>query len=425
MDLFDTIREDKKPLSVRMRPKTLKDFVGQKHIISEGSLLSRAIKCNCLNSCIFYGPPGTGKTTLANIISNMCDGIFVKLNAISSGVADAKKVIDDAKNNFKLYGKKTFLLLDECHRWSKSQSDCMLEAIENGNIIFIGATTENPFFSMTRAIVSRCTVFEFKQLKKEDVLEILNRALLDKVNGLGNLNVKISQEALNHFASVSNGDVRTALNALELAVLSTNRNENGEIVVTLDIAENSIQKKALSLDETMYYDNLSAFCKSLRGSDAEGALYYANRLIEGGVDPQIIARRLICHASEDVGMANSYAVLLAFTALMSIKELGFPEANLVLTHAIIYVCESPKSNSVVVAMEEAIKDAKNNTDNEVPPYLKNNENLDSEKHSEYKYPHNFGGYVKQQYLPNSLKDRVYYKPSKNGDEANLIRKKIK
>ncbi len=423
MDLFDTISEKNMPLSMRMRPKTLKTFVGQKHLLADNCLLPRAIKANCVGNSIFYGPPGTGKTTLANIIANECKGNFVKLNAIYSGVADAKKVIDDAKKEFKMYGRKTFLLLDECHRWSKSQSDCVLEAMEEGSIVFIGATTENPYFSMTRAIVSRCTVYEFKSLSDEDVLTALKNAISDNVNGLASYNVAIDDKALKFIAHASSGDVRSALNALELAVLSTNRSEDGKIHVDLNIAENSIQKKALSLDESMFYDMLSAFCKSLRGSDAEAALYYANRLILAGCDPLIIARRLIAHASEDVGMADSMALLIANAALQTIKEIGFPEANLALTHAIIYVCEAPKSNSVVVAMNMAIDDAKNNKDDNVPSYLKNNNNLESEHPENYKYPHNYGGYVYQQYLPDSLKDRVYYKPSNNGYEKGYKRKK--
>ena len=337
MDLFDGLNEKKKPLSIRMRPSNLNEFFGQKHMLGQGSLLSRAIKCNCLGNCIFYGPPGTGKTTLANIIANMSGSLFVKLNAIYSGVADAKKVIEEAKSNFKMYGKKTYLLLDECHRWSKTQSDSVLEAMEEGSIIFIGATTENPYFSMTRAIVSRCSIFEFKSLTANEIEEVLKSALNNKDKGLGALNASVTDEGIKHLATSACGDVRTALNALELAVLSTPRNEQGEIVVDLEIAENSIQKKALSMDENLYYDNLSAFCKSLRGSDAEGALFYANRLIEAGCDPLIVARRLVVHASEDVGMADSNALLIAHSALQIIKEIGFPEANIPLSHAIIYV----------------------------------------------------------------------------------------
>ena len=424
MDLFDNLNKKNQPLAMRMRPTNLKQFFGQEHIVGENTLLTRAIKAKCLGNCIFYGPPGTGKTTLANIIANMSNSLFVKLNAIYSGVADAKKVIEDAKNNFKLYGKKTYLLLDECHRWSKTQSDSILEAMEEGSIVFIGATTENPYFSMTRAIVSRCTIFEFKPLTLKNIINILNQAIIDKERGLGKLNIKVHDDALNHIASQSCGDVRMALNALELAVLSTPTDSNGIINIDLQIAENSIQKKALSTDENLFYDILSAFCKSLRGSDADAALYYSNRLIDAGCDPLIIARRLVVHASEDVGMADSMAVMIAYNALQIIKDIGMPEANIPLSHAIIYVCEAPKSNSVILALESVQKDVKYNKDDNIPAHLKNNKNLESEKQGTYLYPHDFGGYVKQQYLPDSLKDRIYYNPTKNGYEKDLKRKKF-
>lgn len=424
MDLFENLNNKKMPLSNRMRPTTLDEFVGQKHILYKNSLLERAIKADCLGNCIFYGPPGCGKTSLANIIANTCNGKFEKLNAVSSGVAEAKEIIARARSEFKMYGKKTYLLLDECHRWNKAQSDCMLEALEDGSIVFIGSTTENPYFSMTRAIVSRCRVFEFKALTNEDIKQTLKNAISDNVKGLGDIKPYVTDEAIEHLAIMSSGDVRVALNSLELAVLSTPRNTDGVIVVDKVVAEQSIQKKSLSFDENMLYNMLSAFCKSLRGSDAEAALYYANRLILGGCEPLIIARRLLVHASEDVGMADSQAMLIASAALTSIKELGMPEGNIPLTHAIIYVCEAPKSNSVVVAMERAQDDAKNIKDDNVPPHLKNNNHLESENPAGYKYPHNYGGYVYQQYLPDSIKNHIYYEPKDNGMEKNLIRKKV-
>lgn len=425
MDLFDTMNTNKKqPLAMRLRPKTLETFFGQKHLINKDSLLSRAIRANCLGNCIFYGPPGTGKTTLANIIANICKGNFVRLNAINSGVSDAKKVIDDARNNMKMYGTKTYLLLDECHRWSKSQSDSILEAMEDGSIVFIGATTENPYFSMTRAIVSRCTIYEFKPLTKEEIKEILQNALIDKENGFGSMNIKIEDDALVHISTIVGGDVRSALNALELAVLSTPINKDGQIYIDLKTAENSIQKKALSIDENMFYDMLSAFCKSLRGSDAEGALYYSNLLIESGCDPLTIARRLVVHSAEDVGLADPFALVISNTALQVLKDLGLPEGNIPLCEAIIYVCEAPKSNSTIVAINNAKNDIKKFGTLEVPSHLKNNDNLQSENPKGYKYPHNFGGYVKQQYLPDKLKNNIYYIPSKNGQENGVVRKKL-
>ena len=285
------------PLAERMRPKTLDDFVGQKHIVGENMLLRRAITMGYVGNCIFYGPPGTGKTTLANIISNTLNGNFRKLNAVSSGVSDAKAIIDEAKKNKMLFGKQTYLLLDECHRWSKAQSDCVLSAIEDGSIIFIGSTTENPFTSMTRAIVSRCRVFEFKQISDEEVVATLKKAIVSE-NGLGDFPIQITDGALKHLAWASAGDLRMALNALELAVKTTPLNEEKVIFIDETVAEQSIQKKVLSIGETEYYDLLSCFCKSIRGSDTDAALYYSQRLISAGCDPLIIARRLIAHSSE-------------------------------------------------------------------------------------------------------------------------------
>lgn len=422
-DLFSNLAQKNAPLSERMRPETLDEFIGQEHIVSPNSLLSRAIKSDMLGSCIFYGPPGTGKTTLANIISKTSNCKSIKLNAVSSGVADAKKVIDDARNDFRLFGKKTYLLLDECHRWNKAQSDSVLAAIEEGCIVFIGSTTENPFTSMTRAIVSRCRIFEFKSLTDADIEKALTNAVKSP-KGLGEFNVELTDEAKKHYVWASSGDLRTALNALELAFKTTPMDKNGKVVIDKTVAEQSIQKKSMSIDETMYYDMLSAFCKSLRGSDADAALYWSNRLIAAGCDPLLIARRLMAHASEDVGMADSNALLLATCAMVAVKNMGMPEGNIPLSHAIIYVCEAAKSNSVVVAMNKAQSDVENIKADSVPNHLKNHPTILGKK-SPYKYPHDYGGYVKQQYLPDELKDRIYYIPSNNGKEKGLIRKKIK
>ena len=420
--LFDNQAKRNAPLYERMRPSTMDDFIGQEHIVNKNSLLSRAIRSDMLGSCIFFGPPGTGKTTLANIIANTTKSRFAKLNAVSSGVSDAKKVMDEAKQYYLMYGKPTYLLLDECHRWNKAQSDSVLSAIEEGYIIFIGSTTENPFIAMTRAIASRCRVFEFKPLSTQNLKDALNRAILDKQNGLGNLNIKIDEDALNHLAWASNGDLRCALNALELAVKTTPLNKQNVIHITKQVASESIQQKVLSTDENMYYDMLSAFCKSIRGSDADAALYWSNRLIIAGCDPLLIARRLIAHCSEDIGMADSNALLLATSALIALKNMGLPEGNIPLSHAIIYACEAPKSNSVVVAIDKAKYDVEHFGTDKVPNHLKNHPTLDYKV--PYKYPHDFGGYVYQQYLPDAIKDHIYYIPSQNGREKGMIRRKI-
>lgn len=430
MDLFDIAYDKNKnaPLAERMRPKTLSEFLGQEHIVGETSLLRRAIKLDRLGSCIFWGPPGSGKTTLANVIASGTDGNFVKLNAVSSGVSDVKRVIDEARSNLKLYGKKTYLLLDECHRFSKTQSDSLLPAIENGDIIFIGSTTENPYASMTPAIVSRCRVFELKRLSEENIVAALKRAIDDKERGFGNYNLVVDDSAIKHIAETSAGDLRIAYNALELAVLTTSPDKDGKVHVTKKDAEESIQKKALSFDEQMYYDMLSAFCKSLRGSDANAALYYMQRLIKGGCDPLLIARRVIAHSAEDVGMADPNALIVATNALVAFEKIGLPEGLLPLSEAIIYVCEAEKSNSVVIAMDSAAADAENVKDDNVPPWVKNavyGSKEDKKQAAKYLYPHEFGGYVEQQYLPDSLKDRVYYVPKDIGYEKTVkeIRKK--
>ena len=310
------------PLAERMRPRTLDEFLGQGRIVGEGSLLRRAISADKLGSCIFYGPPGTGKTTLANIIAENTNANFVKLNAVTSGVADAKKVIDEAKDLLRMYGKRTYLLLDECHRWNKAQSDSVLQAIEQGYIIFIGSTTENPYVSMTRAIVSRCRIFSFSRLTEEDIKKGLKRAVVDKERGLGNMNLSVSDEAISHLAWASGGDMRTALNALELAALTTHAGADGVIRVGKEEAEQSIQQKALSMTEDMYYDMISAFIKSMRGSDSNAALYWAERLIEAGCDPMLIGRRIMIHACEDVGMADPNAIVVATSCVQAFEKIG-------------------------------------------------------------------------------------------------------
>ncbi len=425
--LFDTLENDKNksaPLAERMRPDSIKGFLGQAEIASEGSLLRRAIMLDRLGSCIFYGPPGTGKTTLARIVANSTSGYFVQLNAVTSGVADVKKAVEEASFNFKSKGKKTYLLLDECHRFNKTQQDSLLPSIEDGTIIFIGSTTENPYVAMTPAIISRCRVFEFKSLSQETIENALKKALSDTKKGLGNMNATVEEEAIKHIANVSSGDLRTAYNALELAVLTTPVNEEGKLIITLKDAEQSIQKKALSVDENQYYHILSAFCKSLRGSDSNAALYYSQRLIKAGCDPLIIARRLIVHSAEDVGLSDPNALVVATSALTALQNIGVPEALIPLSEAIIYVCEAPKSNSVILALEGASYDAENVKDDNIPAHLINPSYLSEEgkqKSKEYKYPHNYGGYVSQQYLPDKLVGKVYYTPKNNGFEKEIAK----
>ena len=425
--LFDLNKNEKDienvPLAERMRPENLREFLGQTEIATEGSLLRRAIMMDRLGSCIFYGPPGTGKTTLANIIANSTSGNFIKLNAVTSGVADIKKAVDSASYNLQAYKKRTYLLLDECHRFNKTQQDSLLPAIENGTIIFIGSTTENPYVSMTPAILSRCRIFEFKRLSKETIKSALIKALNDKKRGLGNVKAVVDDDAIEHIAFMAGGDLRSAYNALEMAVLTTPIGDDGVYHITIKDAEQSIQKKALSVDENEYYHILSAFCKSLRGSDSDGALYYSQRLIKAGCDPMLIARRLIVHSAEDVGVSDPQALVIATSALTALQNIGLPEGLIPLSEAIIYVCETSKSNSVIEAMNRASQAVEKYADAGVPSHLINPSYLSKEgkeKSAQYKYPHSYGGYVEQQYLPNELKGEVFYKPKNVGFEKEII-----
>lgn len=415
------MQEERVPLAQKMRPTCLEQFVGQEHIVAKNKMLWRAIQYGNVGSCIFYGPPGTGKTTLANIIAKTLNGNFQKLNAVSSGVGDAKAIIDRAKKDKQMFGIDTYLLLDECHRWNKAQSDCVLEAIEEGSIIFIGSTTENPYTSMTRAIVSRCHIFEFKKVEAEDVKKVIDRAEKEGFD----IPVVIENDAKDYLADACNGDVRTALNALELAVGTTQFSKDKKVHITKEIIAESIDRKPLSIDTSMFYDILSAFCKSIRGSDTDAALYYAFRLIKAGCDPLIIARRLIAHCSEDIGMADSNASLLAVNAMYAVEKMGIPEGLIPLTHAIIYACEAEKSNSVIIARDKANEDVEKYGDLPVPNHLKNHPATNADGHGKYKYPHNYGGYCKQQYMPDEIKDHIYYEPKQNGKEKNLQRKKFR
>lgn len=427
MTLFEQNENANAPLADRMRPRTLDEFFGQEQIVGKGRLLRRAIEADRLTSSIFYGPPGCGKTTLASIIAHQTNAAFVKMNAVTSGVADVREELKKAADRRAMYGRPTYLLLDECHRWSKAQSDSILPAMESGLIRFIGSTTENPMISMTPAIVSRCRVFAFEPLSNADVEQALLRAVQDQERGLGAMRVDLDEDALHHIAHVANGDVRTALNALELAALTT-PTVGGRVHITLPIAEESIQKPIVRCDDTLFYDMLSAFCKSLRGGDCDAALLWFSRLLYAGADPRMLARRIIAHASEDVGLANPIAMLQAVAAGQALEMIGMPEAKLPLTQAILAVCTSPKSNSVVMAIDAAIADAEKGGFGPVPPHLRDasyhgNERLGVKTGSEYLYPHDYPGHwVAQQYLPDDRRDARYYTPSDQGHEAKLKRR---
>ncbi len=423
-DLFSYNAKSLAPLADRMRPRTLDEFIGQTQIVGPGRLLRRAIEADRLTSSIFWGPPGCGKTTLASIIAETTRAAFVKLNAVTSGVADVREVLKAAEDRLRLYGQSTYLLLDECHRWSKAQSDSILPAIERGVIRFIGSTTENPTIAMTPAIVSRCRLFQFERLSKEDVIKAIRNAIDDSERGYGGQDVKIDDDALNHIATLAGGDARSALNALELAVLTTPMAADGSTHITLDVAEESIQARAIPMDESLFYDMLSAFCKSLRGSDSDAALAWFARMTTAGVDPKIIVRRVIVHASEDVGMANPQAMLLAAAAMRALESVGMPEARLSIAQAIIAVCESPKSNSVATAVDAAFANATTGED-AVPVHLRDTHYKGASKLGfgiGYKYPHDFPGhYVEQDYAPVGVQGLPYYQPSDQGFENEIHR----
>ncbi|MGN1369380.1 MAG: replication-associated recombination protein A [Aristaeellaceae bacterium] len=422
-DLFSM--EESAPLADRMRPRDLSEFIGQEHLVGPGRLLRRAIEADRLTSSIFFGPPGCGKTTLASIIARATKAAFVQLNAVTSGVSDVRDVIKAAQERRTLYGQPTYLLLDECHRWSKAQSDSILPAIERGTIRFIGSTTENPMIAMTPAIVSRCRVFQFQPLNEGHVMTAMRRALTDKERGYGTLNVRMDEDALRHIARIAGGDTRAALGAVELAVLTTPADENGLIHIDLAVAEESIQKPMLRCDESLYYDMLSAFCKSLRGSDSDAALAWFARLIYAGVDPRIICRRIIAHASEDVGQANPMVMLQAQAAAADLEFVGMPEARLPIAQAIIALCESPKSNAVSAAVDEAMADAEKGGYGPVPIHLRDTHYQGHQRIGSgdgYKYPHDFPGHwVRQEYMPPEVKGKKYYRPTEMGHEATILK----
>ena len=419
MDLFSAQASRRAPLADRMRPRTLDEFIGQEHIVGKGRLLRRAIETDTLTSSIFFGPPGCGKTTLASVIAAHTGAKIAKLNAVTAGVKEVRAVIEQAEKDLKLYGTPTYLLLDECHRWSKTQSDSILPALESGIVRFIGSTTENPMVSMTGAVVSRCRLFQFYPLTIQDVEKAMRAALADKERGLGTLNIKIDDDAFEHIAATANGDARSALNALELAALTTAPDEEGYIHIDAAVAAESVQKKVVNVDDEQFYNMLSAFCKSLRGGDSDAAIAWFARLVYAGVDPRVICRRLIAHASEDVGLANPQAMTQAVAAAQALELIGMPEARLSITQAIIFICESPKSNSVVMAMDAAFADAERIPDQPVPMHLRDTAYKGADKLGNgkgYKYPHDYPGHVVQQeYMPPSVKGRRYYVPGELGN----------
>ncbi|MGB4337565.1 MAG: replication-associated recombination protein A [Bacillota bacterium] len=400
-----------------MRPRTLDEVLGQDHILGPGRLLRRAIEADRIGSMILWGPPGSGKTTLAEVIANITRAEFVRLNAVTAGVADVREVVARALDNLKLYGKRTILFLDEIHRFNRAQQDALLPHVENGVVVLIGATTQNPFFEVNAPLVSRSRVFELKPLRKEHILSLTRSALEDAERGLGNMQVRLDDDAADHLAEYANGDARSALNALEVATLSTPPGPDGVVHITLGVAEESIQRRALRYDAAgdMHYDVVSAFIKSMRGSDPDAALHYLARMIQSGEDPRFIARRLMIHASEDVGMADPRALLVAAAALTAVEKVGMPEARIILAHATIYIATAPKSNAVVTAIGRAIADVENKTIGHVPVHLRT-------AGIGYKYPHDYpGNWVEQQYMPDELLGVKYYepvaRPGSDGEES--------
>lgn len=410
MELFSNNINDK-PLAYRMCPKDLDHFVGQQHILGNNSLLRRAIEADRITSLILYGPPGTGKTSLARIIAYKTKSHFEWLNATTTGIEDIRKILKSAKIR-RQKGIKTILFIDEIHRFNKVQQDAFLPDVEEGNIILIGATVENPFFYVNSALISRSMIFELKPLNEEDILKILNNAINDKERGLGDVDINIDDDALKHIAKMSNGDARKALSALELAALTSKPDEKGIIKIDLKTAEESIQKKAILYDKTgdEHYNTISAFIKSMRGSDPDASIYYLAKMLYAGEDPRFIARRIVICASEDVGNADPMALVIAVSALRAVEFIGMPEARIPLAQAAIYIANAPKNNACYKAIEKAMEDIKNEETIEIPDHLKDSHYIGSKKLGHgigYKYPHDYGGYIEQEYLK---KKKKYYSP---------------
>ncbi|OOE13737.1 AAA family ATPase [Fictibacillus arsenicus] len=429
MDLFSYKDENshslKRPLANRMRPRKIQEFIGQEHIAGEGKLLRRAIEADQLTPMIFFGPPGTGKTTLARIIANSTSAWFEQLNAVTSGVADLKAVMNAAKERLLLEDKKTVLFIDEIHRFNKNQQDALLPYVEDGTVILIGATTESPMFEINPALLSRSRLFRFEPLTDRHIAKIIEQALNDKERGYGKHPVKMGKEALNHIVSIANGDARTALNAVELAVLTTNPDKNGDIKITLEIAEESIQQRVLQYDKKgdNHYDTVSAFIKSIRGSDPDAALYWLAKMIYAGEDPRFIARRLMVHAAEDIGLADPNALLVAQAASYAADFIGMPEARIPLAEATLYLATAPKSNRVILGIDKALEAVKKEKTGLVPIHLRDAHYKGAKElnhGADYKYPHNFeDGYVPQEYLPQHMLGKSFYEPTERGYEKNI------
>lgn len=429
MDLFEYMREQNQekesPLASRLRPAKLEEVAGQQHIIGKDKLLYRAIMADKLSSIIFYGPPGTGKTTLAKVIANTTSAEFMQINATAAGKKDMENVVQQAKDNQGMYGKKTILFIDEIHRFNKGQQDYLLPFVEDGTIILIGATTENPYFEVNNALLSRSVVFELKPLAKEDIRSILLRALTDKEKGMGSYHAEIEEEALEFLADVANGDARAALTAVELGVLTTPRAEDGKIHITLAVASECIQKRAVRYDKSgdNHYDTVSAFIKSMRGSDPDAAVYYLARMLYAGEDIRFIARRIMICAAEDVGNADPQALTVAVSAAQAVERIGMPEAQIILSQAVTYIACAPKSNAACLAVGRAMEAVRDTQTSQIPVHLMDSHYRGAGKLGHgagYQYAHDYPHhYVKQQYLPDSVADAKFYEPTENGYEKQI------
>lgn len=424
MDLFDLAAENRNkssaPLAERMRPKNLDEFVGQSHIVGEGKYLNRVLKSNRVFSMIFYGPPGVGKTTLAEIFAGLSGYKFVRISAVTSGVKELREILKTAEDDLKFHSVKTILFIDEIHRFNKSQQDALLPFVEKGLVTLIGATTENPYFEVNSALLSRCQIINLEPLKDEDLLKLIDRALTEE-KGLKNLNVKLSEDAKKTLILLAGNDARSLLNNLEIAALST-KSTNGEIIINKSDVENSVMKKKVLYDKNgnSHYDNISAFIKSMRGTDPDAAVFYLAQMINAGEDPKFIARRMIIFASEDIGCANPMAIQVAVSCFDAVNIVGLPEGRIILSQCAIYLATSPKSNASYIAIDEALHDAREAKSYTIPMYLRDKHNPSVDKEEVYKYPHSYGGYVKQDYLPIEFRDKKYYRPKSSGEEKNII-----